>query len=361
LGFASQIKQESRHNRTVREQIDVDWTPPIPQADLRQEAADWDAQVASSVFGPNDELGQRASAHERPSIAALIRSVDPCRGRLHRMRVDYFFVDDAASPQDGALDFELLDRLRKSPLPDQPDLQAGIALAQLLSEQFTNYGTDSSHVLTDAGSREAMRSLRAVTDRLKVSFEPPFRDFPGFRAYWGSHGGRGSWAARRTMVSELFEPLLEELERREEDSFQGDLVEPISARKATGWPAVDIEIAELRRHFHGATTPQDYRNLGNDAIAVLEALSKAAYDPTRHLFAGEAEPPIARTKLRLARIVEVDCQTAGGQELASHAKSAIELAQAVKHNPTGSRTQAGIAADAVIQLANMIRRIQEGP
>jgi hypothetical protein len=275
------------------------------------------------------------------------------------MRVDDFFVDDVSSAVDGALDFDLLDRLRAAPLREHSDLEAAIALAQLLDEQFVQYGTDSSQTITDSGSREAMRTLRALTSRLEVPFTPPFRDFPSFKAYWGSHGGYRNWAARRSMVSEWFGPLHDELELREEAAFRGDLVVPISPRKVTGWPAVDTEIAELRRHFHTARTPQDYRNVGNDAIAVLEALSEAAYDRARHLFDGEAEPAIAQTKNRLARIVEVDCQVDGGPELVRHARTTIDLAQAVKHNPAGSRMQAGIAADAVIQLTHMIRRIQE--
>ena len=274
------------------------------------------------------------------------------------MRVDDYFADDPTSGLDGALDFDLLDRLRSAPLRDRSDLEAAIALAELLNQEFESYGTDSTHSIADAGSREAMRTLRAVTTRLGVPFEPPFRDFPSFRAYWGSHGGHGSWAARRAMVSEVFGRLQEELERREEAVLR-DLVVPISPRKVTGWPAVDLEIAELRRHFHTATTPQDYRNIGNDVIAVLEALSAAAYEPSRHLFEGEAEPKVTDTKNRLTRVVEVDCKTLGGAELRRHARSTIELAQAVKHNPSGTRTQAGIAADAAIQLAQMIRRIQQ--
>jgi hypothetical protein len=275
------------------------------------------------------------------------------------MRIEDFFVDDVSSANDGALDFDLLDRLRLAPIPEHPDLEAAIALAQLVDEQFLQYGTDSTQSITDSASREAMRTLRVLAERLDVPFAPPFRDFPSFRAYWVSHGGHGSWAARRTMVSEVFGPLHEELERREEAAFRGDLIEPISPRKVTGWPAVDIEIGELRRHFHTARTPQDYRNVGNDAIAVMEALSEAAYDRSRHLFDGETEPKVAQTKIRLARIVEVDCEVEGGEELIRLAKTTIELAQAVKHNPAGSRVQAGVAADAAIQLTNMIRRIQE--
>ena len=271
------------------------------------------------------------------------------------MRIDDFFIDEGSE----AVDVDLLEALRAAPLGDRTDLEVAIALAQLLDEQFVRYGTDSSQTLSDEESRVAMRALRAVLDRLGVSFAPPFRDFRSFHAYWGTHGGYGTWAARRTMVSELFGPVHEELERREEVALRGDLVEPISPHRATGWPAVDIEIAEMRRHFHSARTPQDYRNVGNDVVAVLEGLSVAAYVRSRHLFEGETEPAISQTKDRLARVVEVDFQGTGGAELRRLARATIELAQAVKHNPAGSRNQAGIAADAAIQLANMIRRIQE--
>jgi hypothetical protein len=41
------------------------------------------------------------------------------------------------------------------------------------------------------------------------------------------------------------------------------------------------------------------------------------------------------------------------------ARATIELAQAVKHRGTPTRTEAGIVADAVILLANMLRRLDE--
>ena len=161
------------------------------------------------------------------------------------------------------------------------------------------------------------------------------------------------------MVNDIFGALLEELEGREDDALRGELAQPLSPSGRTGWTAVDDEIAELRRHFHSARTQQDYRNAGNDVVAVLEALSAAAYDRDRHLFDGESEPPVAQTKNRLGRIVEVDSGTEGSDELTKLAKAPVELAQAVKHNPAGSRIRAAIAANAVIQLADMVRRLQE--
>jgi hypothetical protein len=308
------------------------------------------------VQGPSHSSDPRDGRIAGPTLGAgPSPSHVQSRDRLAAMRVDDFFIDEGSE----AVDVDLLEALRAASLSDRSDLEVAIALAELLDEQFVRYGTDSTQTLSDDESRVAMRALRAVLDRLGVPFTPPFRDFRSFHAYWGTHGGYGTWAARRTMVNELFGTLHEELEGREEATLRGDLVEPISPRRATGWPTVDIEIAEMRRHFHSARTPQDYRNVGNDVVAVLEALSAAAYVPSRHLREGETEPAVAQTKDRLARVIEVDFQITGGAELRRLARATIELAQAVKHNPAGSRNQAGIAADAAIQLANMIRRIQE--
>lgn len=271
------------------------------------------------------------------------------------MRPDEFLLDENGGQR---LNVSLLQDLRQAPSRQHPDLEAAIALARLLHEQFQRYGTDSTQDIADPETREAMRTLVALADRVGVTFKPPFRDLSRFRAYWGSHGGYGSWAARRGMLQELFDPLHEKLERLEEDVLRGELAEAVSPRPATGWPVVDLEIAELRRHFHSARTPQDYRNIGNDVVAVLEALSAAAYDPARHLFDGETEPPVTQTKNRITRITEVDSEREGSDELVRLARASVEMAQAVKHNAAGSRVRAGIAADAVIQLANMVRRLQ---
>lgn len=272
------------------------------------------------------------------------------------MRATDFWIDGWAGATE--FDIDLVRRLRVEPDSKFTDIEVAIALAQLLREQFTIYGTSGGQDLTDLESREAMRTLAALTKRLSVEWEPEWRGFESFRGYWLSHDGYGSWGARRTMVSEAFDPLIEALEDREDDSLSDELVTPISPRGRTGWELVDTEIAELRRHFHAARSPQDYRNVGNDLVAVLEALGTAAYDRDRHLFAGETEPAADKTKNRLTRIIEVDGASEGSDELVKLAKAAIELAQAVKHNPKGSRMRAGIAADSVILLVHMVRRLQ---
>ena len=83
---------------------------------------------------------------------------------------------------------------------------------------------------------------------------------------------------------------LSELTRRlaelEDAEIGSTLAQPITTHVGTGWVRVDNEISELRRHFQSARTEQDYRNIGNDCVAVLERLSQVVYDAAVHLFDG---------------------------------------------------------------------------
>jgi hypothetical protein len=122
-------------------------------------------------------------------------------------------------------------------------------------------------------------------------------------------------------------------------ALRRDLVDPVSPRRATGWPAVDIDIAEMRRHFHAARTPQDHRNVANDLVAVLEALSAEAYVPSRHLREGETEPALAQTKDLLARVIEVDFQIRGGAELRHLAEPPSSSHRRSSTTPPGRATR----------------------
>ena len=191
-------------------------------------------------------------------------------------------------------------------------------------------------------------------------FDPPFRDFEGFRTYWKREGmaGSGGWDKRRRCLEEHFEPLHEVLAELEAGSISSTLATAVSPGPLTGWPRVDEEISELRRHFEAASSAQDFSNIGNDCVSMLEALSAVAYDHSVHQLDDDPEPPVANTKTRLDRVIEVDL--AGKTELRRLARASIEAAQAVKHRrKTTTRMEAGISADAVILLAHILRRIRE--
>ncbi len=280
------------------------------------------------------------------------------------MRPDEFFYDSEGLNEDGMIepvfDLDLVDRLRTSSVSEGADVELAVSLALLIDDELQAYGTDSSQRMSNEDMRRALRSLRGVLMRLGVDDAGiQFRDFNTFRTFWEAEGAWGSWQARRVLVNKIFGPIHDELGRLEQQAITSALVEPISPHARTGWSDVDAEISELRRHFNAARTPQDYRNVGNDCVAVTEAISAAAYDPSAHLRSGEEVPAVDKTKQRIGRVVEDAAPGPGNAELRKVATAVIELAHHVKHSPTPTRREAGIAADSVIQLANMIRRLSQ--
>lgn len=278
------------------------------------------------------------------------------------MRVDELFTEPHPDLPDDYRSFknQLMTLLRAGPVPNPNDLEVAVPLARLVHDEFERYGTDGGEELSEHDIRVAVAALSAIAVRLGISgFNPPFRDYGTFRSYWLREGARGSYQARRDLLYDLFEPLHDQLADLEAQALSSTLATPISPHARTGWAAVDTEISELRRHFLNAHSPQDYRSVGNDCAHVTEALSREAYDPSRHLRNGEQEPSVDKTKQRLGRFVEDALRGRDNATVRRLVITTIDIAQHVKHSMTPTQREAGIAADAVILLANILRRLEQ--
>lgn len=282
---------------------------------------------------------------------------------------EFWTVSEVPDPWGGtststsqSLDENLLVALTRGPIDSRTDLEIAVALARFAHQEYEGHGTSGAGITQDE-SVIVTRALKAVLTRIGITtFDPPFRDFSTFYKFWRSVGavGTGGWQARRDILDKYFEPLHLVLDEREAGSITSTLVTAISPHRATGWPRVDEELSELRRHFESASTQQDYSNIGNDCVALLEALSSTVYEHDKHKREDESEPPVQNTKERLARFVEVELVGSENVELRKLARAAIDFAQAVKHRrATVTRIEAGIAADAVILLAHLLRRISQ--
>lgn len=254
---------------------------------------------------------------------------------------------------------DLLNDLRAGPVAGTDDLDAAVALTHLVWDELSAFGTDGRNSLDDKEVAVAQRALTATLARIGITLSLPWRDFNTFKAHWLRNGCSGSWQARRDLLEQLFAPVQAELDRQEEAQFRAVNAEAVSPHTKTGWPKVDEELTELRRRFRTATTTQDYRDVGNRSVAVLEALSRTIYDPAVHLRDGETEPPVDKTKQRLGRYVEDSLAGSDNEAIRGVANKVIELAHSVKHSTAPTRREAGIAADSVIILANILRRVDQ--
>jgi len=227
------------------------------------------------------------------------------------VRVTDFYLDSAGpwgqAGSEPRPNMELLAQLLRGSLPDRTDVEVAVPLAELVHEELEKFGTSGGERLDNVEIRDALRTLRAVLTRIGITpFDPPFRDYATFRDHWIREGmaGSGGYAARRGLLNDVFADLHRQLEDLESQSLSSVLAAPVTSHARLGWPAVDTELNELRRHFAAARTPQDYRGVGNDCVHVTEALSRQVYDPAVHLRSGEDEPPVAKTKQRLDRYID---------------------------------------------------------
>lgn len=278
------------------------------------------------------------------------------------MRSDELFRELSASdPFTDAievLDVELINRLRTCAPAGRDDLEVAIALTELLAIDFEGYGTDgSTRVHGDHEVALCVRALKGTTRRIGIEFDLPWRDYSSFRRYWIANSGYGSWQARRDLVERHFGPLRDELSRLEDRADSSQLADPASPHDSLGWPEVDVEVQELRRRFRSARTAQDYRAVGTDCVGVLEAISRTVYSPSIHVREGEQPLDLGKSKLRIERFVEAKLAGKENEHVRGLTRKAIELAHNVKHSHTATRRDAGIAADAAILVANILRRI----
>lgn len=250
---------------------------------------------------------------------------------------------------------------------DDENLANAVWLTGFCRKIFESYGTNSDYVqkyaITSEQSHALMRVLITLCRKMHVDFNSEFRDFDSFRSYWYEHDATGSYALRRSIVHKVFDPLLSELEDRQidQDVRNDSLILPVSPSQKLGWSDIDAEIKHMREDFRQAKDTLDYSNIGNDAEGIVEKLSATVFDiAERKGLIGDEERdglPEGKTKNRLQFFVER--KTNGDStKLQELCKAVVELAQSTKHNrQTATRKSAGIAADSVIMLANILRRL----
>ncbi len=281
------------------------------------------------------------------------------------MRAEDFWVfeDEPWANPVPALNIQLLDELRRRPPDLNNDTEAALLLIRLIYEELLTFGTGGTPKITDLSSRDALRTLGALLSKVGYrKFDIPFSDLAGFRSYWLMKGARGNWQARRDLLRPIFEPALFFLEELQDTLLGGEgnnVLLPITHDFRDQWVSVEAEISALRGNFAKATSPQDFRNVGNDCVAVITRLAQIVYTEEIHASYDGPMPSRDDTKERLIRFVDHRLEGSSNSSLRSLVRKVIELAQDTKHDLDGSRLRTILAADSVIMLANIIKSLDE--
>ncbi len=190
----------------------------------------------------------------------------------------------------------LLDGLRRGRVDGLDDLDAALALTQLVHDDLMAYGTGGGEEVTNTQIGLAMRALRATLTRLGVEIDLPFRDYTTFRTYWTTHGGHGSWAARREMVTAIFEPVFARLfSLQDRPTAGGVIVEP--ALNALS------DAATIKEHLRrlDASVDSDPRLAVSVAKDLVESTAKLVLRARSFPYSGKEDLPplVARAQKAL--------------------------------------------------------------
>src|SRR5699024_4065425 len=129
-----------------------------------------------------------------------------------------------------------------------------------------SYGTEKSHLRTDEDeARAALKALRMLLKRRGIVFDPPWRDCSEFQSHWMAEGARGSgsWPGRRDITAKASRPIQNQPEEAEARPFLAELTEGISPHGELGWTALADHTSQPRQRFRSASTPVDYKDVGN--------------------------------------------------------------------------------------------------
>ncbi|MCK5595194.1 hypothetical protein KAI19_03355 [bacterium] len=181
----------------------------------------------------------------------------------------------------------------------------------------------------------------------KLENPNPYPDLWEWYGRW-SIGDLPSYQSRRQFLSEMFNPLLEELRNREAGK------QPTILQKPTGWARVDRTIEEIRNRLSSATTEEQYQAIGLLCRDALISLAQSVYDPKKHPNMDGIQPSETDAKRMLKNYITSTLASSSNEAARKHAKAAYDLANDLQHRRTANFRQAALCTEATASIINVI-------
>jgi hypothetical protein len=202
----------------------------------------------------------------------------------------------------------------------------------------------------DAVNKEYIQRREAIRTELEqrgLQDPNPYRDLWAWYGKWSS-GDLPSYSSRRTLLAELYGPLLDRLRQGPPAGGEQLFGEP------TGWARVDRTLGDTRQLLEQARSEEQCQAVGLFCRELLISVAQAVYVPTRHptLDGVAASDTDAKRMLEAYFAVEL----AGGTHEVSrkYARSAFDLANELQHRRTATFRQAAMCAQAAAAVVNLV-------
>lgn len=175
----------------------------------------------------------------------------------------------------------------------------------------------------------------------------PHGDLWAWYGRW-SAGDMGSWASRRAHLSEMYQPLIDQI-RAGPSAIGLQLFE-----EPTGWPRVDRGIYEIRRRLEQAETEEQFQAVGLLCREVLISVAQVVYDAQRHHTEDGVQPSETNAKRMIDAYISTELADGPNEGVRRHAKAALSLANDLQHHRTASHRLAAVCAEATTSVVNLL-------
>jgi hypothetical protein len=195
----------------------------------------------------------------------------------------------------------------------------------------------------DAEYRERRdRIARALRNR-HLDDPNPYSDLWRWYAYWSSK--LAGYAARRAYIAEMYDPLIDEVYRRDAVQVFDD---------ATGWERVDRVVDKARADLRAAVDEEDFQTIGLNCREILISVAQAVHDNERHPPVGDRTPSDTDAARRIEAYIAAVLVGASEAEARTAVKKILALAVAVQHRRTAGFRDAALCLEATVAVVNMI-------
>lgn len=159
---------------------------------------------------------------------------------------------------------------------------------------------------------------------------------------WSS-GDLPTYQSRRTFVSELVNPLINRIRTGRVEELQ-----------PTGWQRVDRTVGEIRDRLAATTNEEQHQAVGLLCREALISLAQAVYVRERHPPLDGTEPSATDGKRMLEAYIAVELAGGANEEARKHARSALDLANALQHRRTATFRDAAMCVEATTTVVNVV-------
>lgn len=202
----------------------------------------------------------------------------------------------------------------------------------------------------DENYRSSCNRIRSYLKSLGLRDPVQFYSLWEWYKYWSEN--LQTWAERRTYVTQLHDPFIEEIVSRRASSMA-------MRRPPTGWERVDRTMLKARNQLDRAEHEEDFQQIGLLCREILISLAQAVFDPAEHESLDGVEPSDTDARRMLEGYIGSKLLGKSNEELRKYAKSALSLASALVHRRTADRVQASLCVEATSSTCHVIRILHD--